>query len=84
MDGNKAVSASAIGAQVRIKLAKGQLVRNVDSSTGQGNQNDPTLHFGLGESDAPVTLDVRWPDGTRQQLQSEVDRTVIVKHPGKQ
>jgi len=34
--------------------------------TGEGNQNDLTLHFGLGAQSKPVNLEVFWPDRTVQ------------------
>jgi hypothetical protein len=73
------VNASAIGAQVRIRLGDDTLTRQVEGATGQGNQNDATLHFGLGANAARVRLSIRWPDGTEQAVDSEVDRTITVK-----
>jgi hypothetical protein len=35
----------------------------VEAGTGQGNQNDLQLHFGLGTHTDPVIVEVRWPDG---------------------
>jgi hypothetical protein len=55
------------------------LTRQVEGATGQGNQNDLTLHFGVGNHKDPVRLEIRWTDGTRQQLESAVDRTITVK-----
>jgi hypothetical protein len=37
------------------------------------------LHFGLGESDGPVTLEVRWPDGRTQTVTTKPDRRVEVR-----
>lgn len=57
----KTVNRSAIGAQVRIKLGDKTLTRQVEAGTGEGNQNDLTLHFGLGSHKGPVTLEVLFP-----------------------
>ena len=76
--GGSGIGASPIGAQVRIQLGDGTLTRQVEAATGQGNQNDTTLHFGLGEHPEPVNLEIRWPDGKRQEVQTEVDRAVTV------
>ena len=54
---------SAVGAQAKIQLADRTLVRQVEAGTGQGNQNDLQLHFGLGTHTDPVIVEVRWPDG---------------------
>ena len=63
-----AVNRSAIGAQVRVKLGDKTLTRQVEAGTGEGNQNDTTLHFGLGQHKAPVSLEVFWPNKSRQML----------------
>lgn len=64
-DGQR-VNRSAIGAQVRIKLSGRTLTRQVEAGTGQGNQNDLTLHFGLGDHNAGVDLEIFWPDRSVQ------------------
>ena len=64
----KRVNRSAIGAQVRIKLKDRILVRQVEAGTGEGNQNDLMLHFGLGDTTGRVDLEVTWPDGKRQTV----------------
>jgi hypothetical protein len=67
-DGGK-VNRSAIGAQVRIALPGGKvLTRQVEAGVGQGNQNELTLHFGLGAYHDPVDLEIFWPDGTTQNV----------------
>ncbi len=76
------INAYAIGAEVRIRPNRGRwiLTRQVEGGTGEGNQNDLTLHFGLRNHATAVELQVIWPDGTEQVQTSEVDRTVeIVK-----
>ena len=61
----KKVNRFAVGAQVRLKLNNGKILsRQVESGTGQGNQNELTLHFGLGSYDQPVKVEIFWPDGT--------------------
>ncbi len=57
---------SAIGAQVRIQLPRGEkplarqvLTRQVESSgAGEGSQSELTLHFGLGDHSGPVLLEI--------------------------
>ena len=72
---------SAIGAQVRIRLGNRVLTRQVEGSTGQGNQNDMTLHFGLGDNEGDVVLEVFWPRGASHTVRTQVDRTITVRHP---
>jgi hypothetical protein len=43
-------------------------VRQVEAGTGQGNQNDLVLHFGLGGSSGAVEIEIDWPDGKRQRV----------------
>jgi hypothetical protein len=84
-DAGSVVNRSAIGAQVRILVGDQTLTRQVEAGTGEGNQNDLTLHFGLDDNAAPVTLEVFWPDGTRQQVaECEVDKLKVVEYPSEQ
>ncbi len=70
---------SAVGAQVRIRLGGRVLARQVEAGTGEGNQNEFTLHFGLGTHADPVTVEVRWPDGAQGTVRViGLDRLVVV------
>jgi hypothetical protein len=64
---------------VRLKLDDATLTRQVEGGTGQGYQNALTLHFGLGTHAGPVRLEVRWPDGTRQEVETKPDRMLTVR-----
>ena len=77
--GGAAVNASAIGSQVRIPLGDQTLTRQVAGATGQGNQNDLTLHFGLGSHAGAVQLQIRWPDGTHQEIAAQADQSITVE-----
>lgn len=78
-DGKK-VNRSAIGAQVRIRLHNKTLSRQVESGTGEGNQNDLKLHFGLGDYRGKVNLDIEWPGGRKQSVRGvKMDQIVDVK-----
>lgn len=81
-DGKK-VNRSAIGAQVRIRLKGKTLSRQVEAGTGEGNQNDLKLHFGLGEEKGKVDLEVVWPGGKKQVVKRvSANRIVDVKFRG--
>ena len=76
---------SAIGAQVRIQLPRGEtplarqvLTRQVESATGEGNQNELTLHFGLGDHSGPVLLEISWLGGEHEMVPTPVDRLITV------
>jgi len=63
------INRAAIGAEVRIDLGSGQiLTRQVEAGTGEGNQNDLTLHFGLGSHAGTVDLEITAPGGTIQNV----------------
>jgi len=69
----------SVGAQVLIDRGGKKLLRQVESAVGEGNQNDPMLHFGLGGYQGPVRLEIRWPGGKVQRVAvSKVDQTVTV------
>jgi hypothetical protein len=81
LEGNPAYDATAIGSQVRIEVpGLGTLTRQVEGAVGtDGNQNDHTMHFGLGSYDGPLTLEVRWPDGLSNLVSvSGVDQTITI------
>ncbi len=79
-------SGSAIGAQVRIQLPRGEkplarqvLTRQVESSGGgEGSQSELTLHFGLGDHSEPVLLEISWPNGEHEMVPTPVDRLITV------
>ncbi len=74
------VNWSAIGAQVRVKVGDRTLTRQVEAGTGEGNQNDLVLHFGLGDSAGPVVLEITWPGGRKQTVEGvAVDRQVAIR-----
>jgi len=73
------VNAAAIGAQVRLDVpGLGTITRQVETVTGESNQNDPTMHFGLGSHSSPVQMEIRWPDGTTRTYTVNVDQTLTI------
>ena len=62
------VNRSAIGAQVRVYSGGQIMTRQVEGGTGEGNQNDLTLHFGLGSHSGPVDVEIFWPEGTIETI----------------
>ena len=48
------------------------------------SQNDPRLHFGLGQARRVERLEVRWPSGVVQQVRgARLRSTVVVREPSK-
>lgn len=75
----KRVNRSAIGTQVRIKRGDKTLTRQVEAGTGQGNQNELALHFGLGAKPGPVALEIFWPDKSVQTVEDvKVDQVLSI------
>ena len=57
------------GAVVTLVQADGtRVVREVHAGGSYLSSEDPRVHFGLGSSAKPVTVAVRWPDGTVERL----------------
>ncbi|MFM1551050.1 MAG: CRTAC1 family protein [Lentisphaeria bacterium] len=81
----QSVNRSAIGAQVRLRPAAfvpnpGILSRQVESTTGRGNTNDLTLHFGLGDLTGDVQLEITWPfTDDKQIVTTPVNRLVVYR-----
>ena len=73
----KSVNRDAIGSQVRIKLKDKILTRQVEAGTGEGNQNEMTLHFGLGSHKDTVNLEIFWAGGSSRTV-SEVKPDQLV------
>ena len=76
---------AAIGAEVRITVdhdndtgtADITLTRQVEAGTGFGNQNDMTLHFGLGAWSGTVDLEIRVPGvGTWTKTGLQANHTI--------
>jgi len=63
----KTTNRSAIGAQVRVKVGDKTYTRQVEAGTGEGNQNELTLHFGLGKHKGSVDIEILWPNKQRVQ-----------------
>jgi hypothetical protein len=76
----KTVNRSAIGAQVRIRVGQQTLSRQVEAGTGEGNQNDLRMHFGLGQFRGHLSLEITWPGGKKQVVgHSRIDQVVDIR-----
>lgn len=59
---------TALGAIVTVTAAGRKQTQVATGQTGYLTQGDPRLHFGLGAVDRVDTVEIRWPDGSRQEL----------------
>jgi hypothetical protein len=65
----------AVGAVVKLFCGDDVMVRHVQSAGGYLSQSSKTLHFGLGDRDRVERVEIRWPSGMRQTIESPaVDR----------
>ncbi len=73
---------SGHGARVTLKCGPTILTAQTGSTTGFLCQSDPRLHFGLGSRTMVDALEVRWPSGTVQTLQSiRSDQILTIREP---
>lgn len=78
LDG-KAPNTSAIGAKVIVSCGGQKYIRQVEAGTGEGNQNDLGLHFGIGKNRGSVTAKVIWPNGKVTNHKAEANTVIIIK-----
>ena len=66
-----------------VRLGSTRLVREVQAGGSYLSSEDPRVHFGLGASNAPVSVVVQWPDGSRTRLAHvPVNRVLTVTRAG--
>ena len=71
-----------IGALVKVVTKTGTQYNHMTTSVGYASSSDGPVHFGLGPNAIVETVEIRWPSGTVQQLESiAADRIVNVKEP---
>jgi hypothetical protein len=59
-----------IGARVTVRYGGEQQVAQMKSSSGYLSQNDPRMHFGLGDHGTVDQIEVVWPSGIIQVLEN--------------
>lgn len=71
-----------IGARVTVRTGNLKQTEELKTSTGYLSQNDPRLHFGLGDKNRVDEIVIRWPGGTTQRLTDiEADQIISVTEP---
>jgi len=75
----KAPNTSAIGAKVIIDCNGQKYIRQVEAGTGEGNQNDLRLHFGVGRYRGPIKIKVIWPNGKVANRKAKANTAIILK-----
>ena len=76
-------NAEAIGAQVNIESELGTQRYQVGQSEGAHySQGHYRIYAGLGSQKTPITLNIRWPDGTVQSQQvADFDQRLTLTQP---
>jgi hypothetical protein len=72
----------AIGAVVTATVAGRRLVREVRAGSSYLGQHDLRVHFGLGRAEVVDRLEVRWPNGRVEAVQSVAARQVVTMSEG--
>jgi hypothetical protein len=68
------MSRAAVGAAVTVTRSDGKvLTRQVDGGNGHSGKRSPELHFGLGDSQEIVKVEIRWRDQQGQVRQEFFD-----------
>jgi len=61
---------SGIGASVKVRLGKRELLQEARSGSTFMSQSDLRLHFGLGQAKSVDEIIVRWPSGAEQSVKN--------------
>ena len=69
----------AIGAVVTVSDRNGSRSREIQSTRGYLSSPPTQAHFGLGDSDAGITIDVVWPDGETSSWDGEPGTTIHLR-----
>ncbi|MEJ2502699.1 MAG: CRTAC1 family protein [Gemmatimonadota bacterium] len=72
-----------VGARVTVTADGRTQVAEKTSASGYLSTNDPRMHFGLGTTEVVDRIEIRWPSGARQTLESVPARQLLeVTEPG--
>lgn len=68
---------SAIGTKIRVQATingnQNWQMRELNAQYGYNSQDDPRLHFGLGEADEVESLIVEWPSGMKETFNVQIN-----------
>lgn len=72
----------AIGSQVRVVAGALKMLRQVDGGNGFSAQSSRVIHFGLGNHVKADSIEIRWPSGVCQKLESvAADQKLAIREP---
>jgi enediyne biosynthesis protein E4 len=79
----RASSRSAIGAKLALTVGQRRQLREVQSGSSYLGQNDLRAHFGLGQAARADRLEITWPNGTTETVESLAANHVFTVREGK-
>jgi hypothetical protein len=71
-----------IGARLRLTSGGRTQVREMTSGSSYLGQNDPRIHFGLGTATMVDRLEIRWPSGRTELVQTVAANQLVVIREG--
>lgn len=80
----KTSNRSALGARVRVRAGSRLWIAEVRSGGSYISQNDRRVHFGLGNAANVDSVEIRWPDGTVEELGGLASDRYYLLRPGEQ
>jgi hypothetical protein len=72
----------AIGARVYVHAGSSRLAAEMQGGSGYLSQNDPRLHFGLGDQTSYDRVEVQWPGGGRESFPGGRANHIVVLKQG--
>jgi hypothetical protein len=70
----------AYGAEISVRAAAKRWTRWCNPGASYASSNDPRAHFGLGSAQHVDALDVRWPDGTKEEFGGvPVNQSIVIR-----
>jgi enediyne biosynthesis protein E4 len=73
----------AIGGKVTVKANGLTMIQPVMAVNGYLTSSDPRPHFGLGKADHAESVEIVWPDGTKQVLENVKANQILMVRPAK-
>ena len=70
---------SSVGTRVTLTHNSKTQMREIVAGRGYQSHFGSVLHFGLGSLPGTVSLNIRWPDGTNQEINVEMDKLTRIE-----
>lgn len=70
----------AFGSEISVQAGERTFRRDVTACSGYLTSNDVRIHFGIGSADRYDSIEMQWPDGTRETfVGGPADRLIILR-----